>query len=167
MYQETSIPNVEALPKAEFYALVARELDHLLAGEANAIANLSNMSSLLNLHLRDINWVGFYLWNSEDDELVLGPFQGKPACIRIGLGKGVCGTAAKKRETVVVEDVFHFPGHIACDPASRSEIVVPILSDGRLIGVLDIDSPHVQRFREEDRVGLETLVDVLLKHTRF
>ncbi|WP_067619347.1 GAF domain-containing protein [Alicyclobacillus acidiphilus] len=164
MYSETKL---EATDLERWYQELAKQLDHLLAGEANAVANLSNMSALLGLHLQDINWVGFYLWNADDGELVLGPFQGKPACIRIGLGKGVCGTAAQRRETVIVPDVLAFPGHIACDPASRSEIVVPMVAQDRLIGVLDIDSPQPNRFGEADKAGLERLVQVLLKHTTF
>ncbi|MFB5190426.1 GAF domain-containing protein [Alicyclobacillus fastidiosus] len=164
MFTESAI---EANNKQQFYGQIAEQLDHLLAGEANAIANLSNMSSLLNLHLKDINWVGFYLWSEGDGELILGPFQGKPACIRIPSGKGVCGAAAAKREPMVVEDVFSFPGHIACDPASRSEVVVPILVDGKLIGVLDIDSPTAARFDEHDAKGLERAIGILCKHTQF
>lgn len=164
MYTETKL---EAHDAATWYEALSRQLDHLLVGESNAIANLSNMSALLGLHLVDINWVGFYLWNERDEALILGPFQGKPACIRIGLGKGVCGTAAERRQTVVVEDVMSFPGHIACDPASRSEIVVPILVGERLIGVLDIDSPKPGRFTNADQAGLESLVDILKRHTIF
>lgn len=164
MFTESGI---SATDRADFYAQLAVQLDHLLAGEPNAIANFSNMAALLGLHMSDINWAGFYLWNEVDGELVLGPFQGKPACIRIALGKGVCGTAARDRQSVVVEDVFAFPGHIACDPASRAEIVVPIVADGKLIGVLDIDSPLPGRFNGEDQAGLEALVRIFLRHTRF
>ncbi|GMA62249.1 GAF domain-containing protein [Alicyclobacillus fastidiosus] len=164
MFTESAI---EANNKQQFYDQIAEQLHHLLAGEPNAIANLSNMSSLLNLYLKDINWVGFYLWSEDDGELILGPFQGKPACIRIPSGKGVCGAVATKRQAMVVEDVFSFPGHIACDPASRSEVVVPIVVEGKLIGVLDIDSPTPARFDEEDARGLEQAVAVLCKHTQF
>lgn len=149
--------------KAAFYKELNTQLDHLLHGEPDFIANLANAASLLDVHLDTINWAGFYLWR--DDQLILGPFMGKPACVRIPLGKGVCGTAAERRETVVVPDVHAFPGHIACDAASRSEIVVPIVVDGRLIGVLDIDSPVTERFDEGDREGLEAFVAILNKHT--
>ncbi|WP_040948650.1 GAF domain-containing protein [Gorillibacterium massiliense] len=139
--------------KDEQYKLVTRQLHHLIEGEPDAIANLANASALLRQFLPDINWVGFYLL--KDGELVLGPFQGLPACVRIPIGKGVCGTAADKQETVRVEDVHQFPGHIACDAASNSEIVVPLLAKGKLIGVLDIDSPLKNRFDEADQLGLE------------
>ncbi|MCL6631559.1 MAG: GAF domain-containing protein [Alicyclobacillus herbarius] len=115
------------------------------------------------MHMDTINWVGFYLWHPEDEQLVLGPFQGKPACVRIPYGKGVCGTAAQRMEPVVVEDVLSFPGHIACDGASRSEVVVPMIRDGRLIGVLDVDSPVVGRFDAADAAGLSEVVKVLIK----
>ncbi|EPZ48255.1 MULTISPECIES: GAF domain-containing protein [Alicyclobacillus] len=164
MFTESSI---EANNKQQFYNQLATQLHYLITGEANAIANLSNASSLLNVYLQDINWVGFYLWSEADNELILGPFQGKPACIRIPAGKGVCGSAVASRRTMVVEDVHAFPGHIACDPASRSEIVVPIVVQDKLIGVLDIDSPRVGRFDEEDAAGLEQVMEVLCKHTQF
>jgi L-methionine (R)-S-oxide reductase len=141
---------------------LARSLEALLEGETDAVANLANASGLLAQSLERINWCGFYLWRKS--ELVLGPFQGKPACVRIALGQGVCGTAAERRETIVVADVEVFPGHITCDPASRSEIVVPILEKGELRGVLDIDAPEKNRFDEEDRVGLERFVQVLIPH---
>ncbi|GKV54608.1 hypothetical protein NCCP2222_05550 [Sporosarcina sp. NCCP-2222] len=146
----------------EKYSQLTKQLDALLSGESNRYANLSNASALLNVFFDRINWVGFYLM--EDGELVLGPFQGLPACIRIPLGKGVCGTAAERKETIVVEDVNAFPGHIACDAASQSEIVVPIVKDGELIGVLDIDSPELDRFTDDDRQGLEAFVEVLASH---
>lgn len=126
--------------KEENYELVIKQLKSLLEGETNRIANLSNASALLKQFLDRTNWVGFYLLDGE--ELVLGPFQGLPACVRIPLGKGVCGTSAKLRKTIRVEDVHLFPGHIACDPASQSEIVVPMIKNGELLGVLDIDSPE-------------------------
>ncbi len=148
--------------KVAFYQELNTQLDHLLAGETDWVANLANAASLLDLHLDNINWAGFYLWR--EDQLVLGPFMGKPACVRIPLGKGVCGTAAERRETVVVPDVHAFPGHIACDAASRSEIVVPIVVGDRLLGVLDIDAPIVERFDDEDRVHLEQFVAILNKH---
>ncbi|WP_088005527.1 GAF domain-containing protein [Indiicoccus explosivorum] len=147
---------------AEQYGLLAKQLDALLEGETNRIANYSNASALLNQFLETTNWVGFYLM--EDGELVLGPFQGLPACVRIPVGKGVCGTAAAEQKTVVVEDVHAFPGHIACDAASQSEIVVPLVKNGEVIGVLDIDSPVKNRFSEDDRAGIEQFAEVLLKH---
>jgi GAF domain-containing protein len=146
----------------ENYALVKKQLAALLEGETNRIANLSNASALLNQFLDRINWVGFYLL--EDSELVLGPFQGLPACVRIPLGKGVCGTSAKQMSTVRVEDVNLFPGHIACDAASQSEIVIPLIKDGSLIGVLDIDSPEKNRFDELDQKELEEFVHILVSY---
>ncbi|WP_400242806.1 GAF domain-containing protein [Niallia sp. JL1B1071] len=148
--------------REEQYQLVEKQLRALLEGEHNTIANLSNASALLNQFLEKTNWVGFYL--VEDNELVLGPFQGLPACVRIPFGKGVCGTAALNKETVRVEDVHQFPGHIACDAASQSEIVIPlIMEDGTLIGVLDIDSPEKNRFDELDQNYLEIFVNTLVK----
>jgi L-methionine (R)-S-oxide reductase len=144
------------------YALLNKQLHALLEGEPNRIANLSNAAALLNQFLDRINWAGFYIM--EDGELVLGPFQGLPACVRIALGKGVCGTSAQKRETLRIEDVHVFPGHIACDAASQSEIVVPIIKDGEVFGVLDIDSPEKNRFDEIDQQGLEDFVETLVKH---
>jgi L-methionine (R)-S-oxide reductase len=144
------------------YDLLIKQLKALVEDEKNAIANLSNASALLNQFLDRVNWVGFYLM--EDGELVLGPFQGLPACVRIPLGKGVCGTSASKKETVRVEDVHLFPGHIACDAASQSEIVVPIVKDGNLLGVLDIDSPEKNRFDEIDQRKLEEFVEVLVQY---
>lgn len=150
-----------ALSGEERYRALAVALDSLLEGESDPIANLANASALLAQSLPRINWCGFYLLR-DSGELVLGPFQGKTACVRIPLGKGVCGTAAARRETVVVPDVNLFPGHIACDAASRSEIVVPIVQDGILRGVLDVDAPEPDRFGEEDRAGLELFVRTLL-----
>lgn len=144
------------------YEMVIKQLDALLDGEKNQIANLSNASALLNQFLDRINWVGFYL--VDGDELVLGPFQGLPACVRIPLGKGVCGTSASTNETIVVPDVQLFPGHIACDAASQSEIVVPISKNGQLLGVLDIDSPEKDRFDQIDKENLEKFVEVLINH---
>jgi len=144
------------------YTLVIQQLKALLEGETNRIANLANASALLGQFLKDINWVGFYLL--EQKELVLGPFQGLPACVRIPLGKGVCGTSAQKRETVRVEDVHQFPGHIACDAASQSEIVIPLIKDGELLGVLDIDSPSLSRFDALDQQYLEKFVEELVKY---
>lgn len=148
--------------KQEKYEAVAKQLDALLFDERDTIANLSNAAALLNQFLDKINWVGFYLWKNE--ELVLGPFQGLPACVRIPKGKGVCGTVAENKEALRVPDVHQFPGHIACDANSKSEIVLPLLKDGELIGVLDIDSPILNRFSEEDEKGLQLFVDTLMKH---
>ncbi len=134
-------------------------LEGLIKDETDGLANLSNSAALLFNGLEDINWAGFYLF--KENQLILGPFQGKPACIRIAPGRGVCGTAAQSRETVVVPDVHEFPGHIACDEASASEIVVPIVKAGRLIGVLDVDSPVKARFDEEDKRGLQSFVGIL------
>ena len=128
-------------------------------GENNRIANLANISSLIALYTDRINWAGFYLL--EGNELVLGPFQGKPACVRIPIGKGVCGTSAERKETIVVDDVEEFPGHIACDSASRSEIVVPIVKNGELIGVLDIDSPELARFSDVEKDVFERIVKII------
>ena len=145
--------------KAENYVLVKKQLIALIEDEPNQIANLSNASALLNQFLDQINWVGFYL--VEGKELILGPFQGLPACVRIPFGKGVCGTSAAERKTLRIADVHQFPGHIACDAASESEIVIPLIKDGTIIGVLDIDSPVKNRFDEEDQHGLEEFVHTL------
>ncbi|MGE7914678.1 GAF domain-containing protein [Lysinibacillus xylanilyticus] len=147
---------------AEQYDTLAKQLDALLTGESDRIANLSNASALLNQFLTNINWVGFYVLQGE--ELVLGPFQGLPACFRIPIGRGVCGTAVEKEETMVVKDVHAFPGHIACDAASQSEIVIPLIKEGVVLGVLDIDSPIVNRFSKEDQEGLELFAKTLLLH---
>ncbi|MGB3261368.1 GAF domain-containing protein [Paenisporosarcina sp.] len=144
------------------YNMLGKQLDALLSGESNVMANLSNASALLNQFFDRINWVGFYMMDG--GELVLGPFQGLPACVRIPVGRGVCGTTVAKKETLVVPDVHAFPGHIACDAASQSEIVVPMIKNGEVIGVLDIDSPEKDRFHEEDRQGLEQFVSILMKH---
>ena len=146
----------------EQYNMLSKQLDALLEGENNSIANLSNASALLNQFLERTNWVGFYLM--ENGELVLGPFQGIPACVRIPVGKGVCGTAVSDKKTMRIEDVQAFPGHIACDAASRSEIVIPLMKEDQVIGVLDIDSPELNRFTEEDQQGLELFTEVLMKH---
>jgi GAF domain-containing protein len=157
--------SITAASKTDLYQAVREQLTALLEGERDPIANAANMASLLFHTLPDLNWAGFYFLKA--GELVLGPFQGKPACVRIPLGNGVCGTAAQSRTTVVVPDVDVFPGHIACDSASRSEIVVPLITGGRLIGVLDIDSPNVGRFDDEDRVGCQALVQIFLERTDF
>ncbi len=141
--------------KPEIYRELALQARGLFEGERDAIANAANLSALIAFGLSDLNWAGFYLLR--DGELVLGPFQGRPACVRIAMGKGVCGTAAAQRQTIVVPDVEAFPGHIACDTASRSEIVVPLVRDGALIGVLDLDAPIPDRFDDDDRAGLEAL----------
>lgn len=143
--------------KQALYADLLSALDGLTAGEPDGIANMANMAALLWEYLPDINWAGFY--RLIDGELVLGPFQGKAACIRIAMGAGVCGTAAETRETQLVEDVESFPGHIACDAASASELVVPIVVESNLVGVLDIDSPAKARFDEADRKGCEALIE--------
>ncbi|PGP48714.1 GAF domain-containing protein [Bacillus thuringiensis] len=148
--------------RAQQYETVIKQLDALLTGESNVVANLSNASALLNQFLDRVNWVGFYV--TEGNQLVLGPFQGMPACVRIPFGRGVCGVAAETKTTQLVADVHQFPGHIACDSASNSEIVVPIVKEGAVIGVLDIDSPEKNRFDELDQRYLEKFVETLLKH---
>ena len=148
--------------KGAAYVELAQQLRALLAGEHDLIANAANMAALLFWSLPALNWAGFYLVEPRSGELLLGPFQGKPACVRIPIGRGVCGTAAARRETVVVPDVHAFPGHIACDSASNSEIVVPIVRDGELLGVLDLDSPVPSRFDDADARGLETLIRVFV-----
>ena len=158
------IPTVE-IPKKELYQLLIRQILALFNGEPDFIANAANLSSLLFHSLSDVNWVGFYL--IKGDELVLGPFQGRVACVRITIGKCVCGTAALSKKTIVVDNVHEFEGHIACDSASNSEIVVPLLKDGSVIGVLDIDSPVFNRFDQEDREGLERIVGVFLEKSEF
>jgi len=148
--------------RVQQYETVIKQLDALLTGESNVVANLSNASALLNQFLDRVNWVGFYV--TEGTPLVLGPFQGMPACVRIPFGRGVCGVAAETKTTQLVADVHQFPGHIACDSASNSEIVVPIVKEGAVIGVLDIDSPEKNRFDEVDQRYLEKFVETLLKH---
>jgi len=160
----TAVPTLEdADAKRELYAALASELSALLMGERDFVANAANFSSLVYHRLPDVHWAGFYV--RRGDELVLGPFQGRPACVRIPLGRGVCGTSAGERRTVVVQDVHEFPGHIACDPASRSEIVVPLVVDDHVVGVFDVDSPVLGRFDSEDEAGLEALVGVFLQRT--
>jgi GAF domain-containing protein len=146
----------------ELYRDLARQLEALIAGEPDLVANAANMAALVYHGLADLNWAGFYF--ARKGELVLGPFQGKPACVRIPWGKGVCGAAALRGTSIVVPDVDAFPGHIACDAASRSELVVPLIYCGRVVGVFDLDSPHLARFTEADRVGIERLAAVLLAH---
>lgn len=145
------------------YALQVAQLQALLAGERDFVANAAQFSAFLFQEVADLNWAGFYLARGE--ELVLGPFQGKVACVRIPFGRGVCGAAAATRLTQRVEDVHAFAGHIACDSASNSELVVPVIKDGRLIGVLDLDSPNVGRFSEADQRGIEQMVEVFVQAT--
>jgi len=146
--------------KAQLYVELNQQLASLFADESDGLANAANLAALVYEALPQLNWAGFYFLRG--GELVLGPFQGKVACVRIALGRGVCGTAAKRRETIVVPDVHEFPGHIACDSASRSEIVVPLLNAGELLGVLDLDSPELGRFDQEDAEGLGEAVQLLL-----
>lgn len=154
------LQQIEAASKTELYSQIAVQLKALFEGEQDFIANAANLSSVLYNSLPDINWAGFYLLKSH--ELVLGPFQGRPACVRIEVGKGVCGGAAQLRQTLVVPNVNEFPGHIACDSASNSEIVIPLLTAGHLLGVLDLDSPSLARFDDEDARGLNELVRIFL-----
>lgn len=151
-------------PKTALYADLLSAADALTSDEPDAIANMANVAALIWDYLPDLNWSGFY--RLIGDELVLGPFQGKPACIRIAMGKGVCGTAAATRQTQCIADVHAFPGHIACDAASASEIVLPVVHDGQLIAVLDLDSPLPARFDSEDAAGLEALIARIAPHLR-
>jgi GAF domain-containing protein len=153
---ELKVPAAAAKP--QLYGELAQQARALLEGERDPVANAANLAALIWHALPGLNWAGFYFW--KDEQLVLGPFQGKPACVRIALGKGVCGTAAARRETVVVPNVHEFPGHIFCDSASNSEIVVPLVRGGALLGVLDLDSPALARFDDADRAGLETLARI-------
>ena len=152
---------IEAADKPTLYRDLASALEGLVAGEPDAIANMANASALIWETLPDLNWVGFY--RNVGGELVLGPFQGRPACIRIPFGTGVCGVAAETRQVQRVEDVHAFPGHIACDSASNSEIVVPIVRDGELLGVLDIDSPNHARFDADDQAGVVRLAEIMAR----
>lgn len=147
--------------KNERYEYLLKYLESSFEGERNFIANLANASAVINENLENLNWAGFYLFDKND--LVLGPFQGKPACVRIKIGRGVCGTAAEKRETLIVPNVHEFPGHIACDAASNSEIVVPMYLGERLLGVLDLDSFEYNNFDETDKIYLEKAVEIILK----
>ena len=155
------LSETRANSKTELYDQLASQLSSLLAGERDLTANAANFSALLFHSLPDLNWAGFYF--VKDGELVLGPFQGKPACVRIRVGQGVCGAGASKCETVIVPNVHEFPGHIACDSASNSETVVPLMKRERLIDVLDLDSPLFGRFDEEDAIGLKRLASVLIE----
>jgi L-methionine (R)-S-oxide reductase len=148
--------------KARLYGDLAQQIEGLLAGETDFTANLANAAAAIYHTLPALNWAGFYLLRGR--QLVLGPFQGKPACVRIPMGNGVCGTAAERRETVLVADVHEFPGHIACDSASRSELVVPLIHGETLIGVLDLDSPLLARFDAHDQAGCEALVAIIVRH---
>jgi len=148
----------------EGYAMLSAQLEALLAGERNLVASAAQLSAFIFQEVPDLNWAGFYFVDGQD-QLLLGPFQGRVACMRIPFSKGVCGAAATERRTQRVEDVHAFPGHIACDAASRSELVVPLVKDGRLVGVLDLDSPHPARFSEADQAGIEGLVAVFLTAT--
>ena len=152
-------------PKEEMYEELLRQARGLLEGERDLIANTANLSALIWQIVPDLNWAGFYFMRG--GELVLGPFQGKPACVRIAVGKGVCGTAVATRSTMLVEDVHAFPGHIACDAASNSELVVPMISNGQVVGVLDLDSPQLRRFDGVDQRGVEQLVAFLMTVTDF
>jgi L-methionine (R)-S-oxide reductase len=160
-----TIKSDPSLSKAAIYREIGVRLSGLFSDERNGLANAANMCALLYQMLPDVNWVGFYFM--QGGELVLGPFQGKVACVRIPLGRGVCGTAAARREILVVPDVNEFPGHIACDAASRSEIVVPLVQAGRLLGVLDLDSPNLSRFDHEDRDGLQAAANLLLQSSQL
>jgi len=151
----------DASSKPELYADLQLQLRSLLEGEHDFIANAANFAALLYHSVPDLNWAGLYL--RKGNELVLGPLQGQPACVRIPIGKGVCGTAAEQRQTILVDNVHEFPGHIACDSASNSEIVVPLLAQEELIGVLDLDSPSLARFDDEDAKGLNELVEIFLE----
>ncbi len=150
--------------KARLYRDLAQELEALLAGETDPIANAANAAAAIYHSLPTLNWAGFYFVRGE--QLVLGPFQGKPACVRIPIGRGVCGTAAGDRRSILVPDVDAFPGHIACDSASRSELVIPLLDGGQLLGVLDMDSPELNRFDGDDQVGCEALAAIVVRHLR-
>jgi GAF domain-containing protein len=155
------ITKPETSSKSELYANLQAQLSALLAGEHDLIANAANCAALLYHSLADVNWAGFYLY--KEGELVLGPFQGGPACVRIAIGKGVCGAAAELKQTVVVDNVHEFPGHIACDSASNSEIVVPLIKNKQLFGVLDLDSPTLARFDEDDAQGLNELAKIFIQ----
>lgn len=150
---------IEHDSKPEFYRELAGQLQALFDGEADSIANAANTSALIFQMLPDLNWAGFYFLRA-GGELVLGPFQGKPACVRIAVGRGVCGTAVEKAQSILVEDVHAFPGHIACDAASRSELVVPLFRNGKVFGVIDLDSPVAGRFDRDDQAGIEALAAI-------
>ncbi len=159
MFQAATINSAN---KVDFYAELCQQLKGLLHGEIDTIANAANTSALMFEMMPDLNWAGFYFLKSEK-ELVLGPFQGKPACVRIAVGRGVCGTAVEKGTSILVEDVHAFPGHIACDAASRSELVVPLHHNGKVLGVIDLDSPIASRFDAEDQAGVEALGRIFIE----
>lgn len=161
MFELSAIGNLD---KPEFYRELGRQLESLLHGERDPIANAANTAALLFHSLPDVNWAGFYFLR-ENGELVVGPFQGKPACVRIPAGRGVCGEAAARGQSILVDDVNAFSGHIACDPVSRSELVVPLISNGDILGVLDIDSPLRARFEEHDREGIERATAIYIRAT--
>ena len=161
MFAATALKSAD---KTEQYRELAEQARGLLHGESDRVANAANFAALVYHALPDLNWAGFYFFDGT--ELVVGPFQGKPACVRIALGRGVCGTAAATRQTQVVRDVEEFPGHIPCDSASRSEIVVPLFDGERLIGVWDVDSPSVARFDDDDRAGMEMLASIFVESLR-
>ena len=154
--------SIESDDKVSMYQELTAQLTGLLSDERDAIANAANTAALLFTSLPDLNWAGFYFLRSPG-ELVLGPFQGKPACVRIALGRGVCGTAVERRQTMLVEDVHAFADHIACDAASRSELVVPLIRSGQVFGVIDLDSPLVSRFDLDDQHGIEAIADIYVK----
>jgi GAF domain-containing protein len=156
---------IETSNKTELYRELAQQLEALLAGESDPVANAANTAALIYHSLPALNWAGFYFLG-ERQELVLGPFQGKPACVRIPMGRGVCGIAAERHESVLVEDVNAFSDHITCDSASRSELVVPLMDDELLLGVLDLDSPHLARFDEEDKKGVQALAEIYVAACR-
>ncbi len=158
MFQTARIDKAD---KTEFYRQLTQQLTGLLHGERDVIANAANTSALMFEMMPDLNWAGFYFLKSTD-ELVLGPFQGRTACVRIAVGRGVCGTAVEKGQSILVEDVHAFPGHIACDAASRSELVVPLSHKGEILGVIDLDSPIPSRFDADDQAGIEALADIFV-----
>jgi GAF domain-containing protein len=158
MFQTAKIDQAD---KKEFYRELAQQLTGLLHGERDVIANAANTSALMFEMMPELNWAGFYFLKSTD-ELVLGPFQGRTACVRIAVGRGVCGTAVEKGQSILVEDVHAFPGHIACDAASRSELVVPLSHNGEILGVIDLDSPIPSRFDADDQAGIEALADIFI-----
>lgn len=160
-----STPELTDLPTKQQYDLLEQSIIHLCQDEPDVLANLANVSALLYHSLSDVNWAGFYLF--KQGELVVGPFQGKPACVHIALGKGVCGSAALARQTILVANVHEFSGHIACDSASQSEIVIPLIQESELVGVLDIDSPSLNRFSTADQLGLERCMAALLRITNI
>lgn len=163
MFQASPIVHLE---KPEFYRELCTQLEALLAGENDPVANAANTSAFIFQTIPDLNWAGFYFLQSPD-ELVVGPFQGKPACVRIAVGSGVCGTAVQEGSSILVDDVHAFPGHIACDADSRSELVVPLAFQGNIFGVLDLDSPRIARFDVDDQAGIEQLAAIYVQHSAW